>query len=144
MCIGPRRTPNNEALGKANHCSPLFTSTTVCPSFTPNDKCPGVSLCPLPSPCFCGFCFLITPRLPHHDFSVPRLYCDLSAPTINAHFSLKFLIWIIEREYLTGFIYHWLPGHYPHYGLLTLMSGIHFWGNQLDCGWWEMGFPWPL
>ena len=50
-------------------------------------------------------------QLPHHYFSGPCLYHDLSAPTLGSHLNLKILIRVIEREDLTGFAYHFVAGH---------------------------------
>lgn len=56
MCTGPRRTPNNEALGQASHCSPLFHC--IVPSLHSKWQ---VSMCQPLSTAFTFFLWVLLP-----------------------------------------------------------------------------------
>lgn len=83
--------------------------------------------------------------LPHnfHTVTSPVPVCIMTfqLQPISTHCNLKLLIWIIERDYPTGFICTRTHLIYsPHHALLTAVSEVPFWLNQLDCGWREKGF----
>lgn len=109
-------------------------------SFAPNDRCPGLSFCASPPSTLYGFCFLITPA------STLWLLWSLSAlwpSSSNCQLSLQFETFNLNYwEKLSHWFYlsfctrtHLI--YYLHHGLLTTVSEVSFWCNQLDCGWRE-------